>query len=134
MSGSAGDAGLVQLFSDSIFPELENKRIQMQHGQYRAAPGQSAELSYRVRVRFVEIVNEEITDLLSSQNAFGHNALTVITDEWEGPSVEGVEWQNASSAGALNDIFTRGTRSRTKRSNEFGKISDKAAAIFTIGI
>lgn len=72
--------------------------------------------------------------MLSSQNAFGHNALTVITDEWEGPSVEGVEWQNASSAGALNDIFTRGTRGRTKRSNEFGKISDKAAAIFTIGI
>ncbi len=66
MTGSAGDAGLVQLFSDAIFPELENKRIQLQHGQYRATPGQSAELSYRVRVRFVEIVNEELTDLLSS--------------------------------------------------------------------
>lgn len=134
MTGSPGDAGLVQLFSDALFPELESKRLQLQHGQYRASPGQSAELSYRVRARFVEVVGEELTDLLSSSSAFGHNALTVIVDEWEGPGVEGVEWQSVSSAGALNDLFTRGTRNRTKRSNEFGKISDKAAAVLTVAI
>ncbi len=48
--------------------------------------------------------------------------------------MEGVEWQGVSSSGALNDVFTRGSRSRTKRSNEFGKISDKAAAVLSIGI
>ena len=52
--------------------------------------GVSAELTYKINVRFVEIVNEELTDLLSTQSSFGHNALAVTLDEWEGPSVEGV--------------------------------------------
>ena len=47
-------------------------------------------MNYKVGARFVEIVNEELADLLSNQSSFGHNALAVTLDEWEGPSVEGV--------------------------------------------
>ena len=60
MEGSKTDPGLVSLISDNIFNVLEDKRYR-QHG---GADGNQSNYSFSIKIRYVEIVDEEIHDLL----------------------------------------------------------------------
>lgn len=53
-------------------------------------------------------------------------------NEWEGPTVSGVQWVPMSNQHQLADFFSNGCKSRTTKSNEFGRLSEKAAAIFSL--
>ena len=88
MEGSKTDPGLVSLISDNIFNVLEDKRYR-QHG---GADGAQSNFSFSVKIRYVEIVDEEIHDLLQPTGAYGHHTLNVVTNEWEGPTINGVAW------------------------------------------
>ena len=128
MLGSKTDPGLVSLISDNIFNVLEDKRYR-QHG---GADGAQSNFSFSVKIRYVEIVDEEIHDLLQPTGAYGHHTLNVVTNEWEGPTVNGVAWVPMTNQHQLADYYQSGDKNRTTRSNEFGKLSDKAASIFSI--
>ena len=55
-------------------------------------------------------------------------------NEWEGPTVNGVGWVPMTNQHQLADYYVSGSKNRTTRSNEFGKLADKATAIFSIEI
>ena len=81
----------------------------------------------------MEIVDEEIHDLLQPTGAYGHHTLNVVTNEWEGPMIKGVNWVPMTNQHQLADYFVSGTRNRTTRSNEFGKLADSSVLILDRG-
>jgi hypothetical protein len=131
LEGNQTDPGIVSLIADNIFNILEDKRYR-QGGAYPGASGTN--FSFSIKMRYVEIVDEEIYDLLQPTGAYGHHTLNVVTNEWEGPTVNGVAWIPMSNQHQIADYFVSGCKNRTSRSNEFGKLSDKATAIFSLEI
>jgi len=131
LEGNQTDPGLVSLVSDNIFSILEDKRYR-QSGAHPEAG--NSNFSYNVKIRYVEIVDEEIYDLLQPTGAYGHNTLNVVTNEWEGPTINGVPWVPMSNQHQIADYFVSGCKNRTTRSNEFGKLSDKSTGVFSIEI
>jgi coiled-coil domain-containing protein 78 len=131
LEGNQTDPGLVSLISDNIFTILEDKRYR-QSGSHPDASGTN--FNFSVKIRFVEVVDEDIYDLLQPTGAYGHNSLNVVTNEWDGPTINGIAWIPMSNQHQIADYFVSGCKNRTTRSNEFGKLSDKSTAIFSIEI
>lgn len=61
MEGNKMDPGVIQLLSDNIFNILEDKRYRT---NAQGGAGGSQLYSFSIRIRYVEIVDEEIHDLL----------------------------------------------------------------------
>ncbi|CDW90229.1 kinesin-like protein [Stylonychia lemnae] len=131
MEGNKSDPGLISLLADNLFNILEDKRYRQNAG---GAGDMNPNFTFSVKVRFIEIVDEEIHDLLQPTGAYGHHSLNVILNEWEGPMVNGVNWIPMTNQHQLADFFVNGSRNRTTHANEFGKLSEKAAGIFSIEI
>lgn len=131
LEGNQTDPGLVSLFADNMFNILEDKRYRLSGANPEAS---GTNFSFSIKIRYVEIVDEEIFDLLQPTGAYGHHTLNVVTNEWEGPTVNGVAWVPMSNQHQIADYFVSGCKNRTTRSNEFGKLSDKATAIFSMEI
>ena len=131
LEGNQTDPGIVSLIADNVFNILEDKRYRS-GGAHPDAGGSN--FSFSIKVRYVEIVDEEIFDLLQPTGAYGHHTLNVVTNEWEGPTINGVAWVPMSNQHQIADYFVSGCKNRSTRSNEFGRLSDKASAIFSIEI
>lgn len=86
MDGNKSDPGVISLLADNLFNLLEDKRYRQNQG------GDAKNYTFSIKVRFIEVVDEEVHDLLQPTSAYGHNSLNVITNEWEGPMVNGVNW------------------------------------------
>jgi hypothetical protein len=89
MEGNKSDPGIISLLADNLFNILEDKRYRQNAG---GAGDMNPNFTFSVKVRFIEIVDEEVHDLLQPTGAYGHHSLNVITNEWEGPMVNGVNW------------------------------------------
>jgi hypothetical protein len=88
-----------------------------------------------VRIRYVEIVDEDILDLLQpGGGGYGQSTFNVVNDQWEGPTIQGVNWITVSSQHQVADYFTSGSKNRTTRSNEFGRLSDKSTGMFSFEV
>jgi len=122
MQGRGADGGIVHLISDNIFNLLEEKRYQ-NHG-----------FNFNVKIRHLEVVDEEAFDLLQPGGGHGYNKNNVRFHEWEGAQVQGIKWIPVPSAHQLNEFFSGGVRNRTQRINEFGKMSEKASQLFQIEV
>ena len=85
-----------------------------------------------MRVRFVEIIDEEILDLLASPHSKYADAMSVVYNEWEGHTITNSHWINVKSGAELSDVFTHGKMRRNTTSNEFGRVSSKSAGVFTL--
>lgn len=131
IEGNKSDPGLVSLLADNLFNILEDKRYR----QNAAGAGDlNPNFTFSVKIKYIEIIDEEVHDLLAPTGAYGHNSLNVVTNEWEGPIVNGVNWVPMTNQHQLADFFVNGCKGRNMRSNEFGRLSEKAAAIFSIEI
>lgn len=124
LEGNRQDPGLILLLGDYSFTILNKKRDDLLNS------GRARSYKYSLRIKYVEIVNEEITDLL----AFSYNSdlLKAVNNEWEGPTIANATWVTCSSIDEFNDFFLRGQSSRTRNVDEFGRQSSKATAIFTM--
>jgi len=71
------------MFADALFNSMENKKYHTKSSQ-----NQIRDFSYTVRVRYIEIIDEEIKDLLANNS----DEKMVINNEWEGPAVAGAKW------------------------------------------
>eukprot|EP01022_Parablepharisma_sp_SALTPOND_P018007 TRINITY_DN292_c0_g1_i1.p2 TRINITY_DN292_c0_g1~~TRINITY_DN292_c0_g1_i1.p2 ORF type:complete len:881 (+),score=151.65 TRINITY_DN292_c0_g1_i1:32227-34869(+) len=83
-------------------------------------------------MQFVEIANEEVTDLLGKGK--GAIPLSAEQDEWEGSALQGAEHKIVNSAQQFADLYAIGVQNRTTLSNAFGRLSDKAAAVLSVEI
>jgi hypothetical protein len=83
LEGSNTEPGLANLFADSLFNLLEDKRFKNGGG-----------FQFQIKMKYVEILDEEVRDLLSGGGGFGGSSrnLQVVLNEWEGPTVSGVQW------------------------------------------
>lgn len=124
LEGNRQDPGLILLIGDYAFTVLNKKRSDTM------STGRARSYQYSLRMKYVEVVNEEITDLL----AFSYNSdlLKAVNNEWEGPTIANATWVSVSSIEEYNDFFLRGQSSRTRNVDEFGRQSSKATAIFTL--
>lgn len=127
IEGNKKEPGLILLFADSLFNLLENKKYHTNS----ARNSQAQNFSFGVRVRYVEIVDEEVIDLLALPNKFG-DPVQVLNHEWEGPTITNCNWITVGDARQLMEVFQNGKKNRNNNSNEFGKLSSKSTAIFTL--
>lgn len=107
---------------------MENKKYQTNV----ARNSQAQNFSYGVRVRYVEIIDEDISDLLVTNNNRKAEPLQVVYHEWEGPTVVNSSWITVNNSGQLGEVYSSAQRNRTNVANEFGKLSDKATSVFTL--
>jgi len=122
MEGGKGgaDPGLVPLLADNLFAVLDEKRYQNRN------------YSFQVRIKYVEVLDEEVYDLLQPGGGHAFHRDRLRLHEWEGPQVQGVQWVSVPSAQYLKEFFRGGAANKTSRSNEFGPMRDKAAQLFQI--
>lgn len=55
-------------------------------------------------MRYIEIIDEDIKDLLQNSN----DEKLVVNNEWEGPVVAGAKWVTVNNAQELNEHLVRG--------------------------
>ena len=115
MEGKNDEKGLVYLMTQQIFKMLEEKRYT------------NPTYHFEARIRFLEIFDETVHDLLQPGAGMAYNKNNVKIQEWEGNSVQGVSWIPVSTHTQLNDFFLSGTQNKNKRSNEFGLMADKSS-------
>ena len=63
-------------------------------------------------MRYIEIIDEEITDLFGNPHSKYGDALTVVYHEWEGPTVTNASWVTVKNAAELSDVFRQGKMRR----------------------
>ncbi len=66
----------------------------------RAKQKGRGEYEFQVRVRCVEVEDEEVKDLLTDSEMRGH--VGVVADDWEGVKLEEVTWRKAEDAHMAN--------------------------------
>ena len=120
MEGKNDEKGLVYLVTQQIFKMLEEKRYT------------NPTYHFEARIRFLEIFDETVHDLLQPGAGMAYNKNNVKIQEWEGNSVQGVSWIPVSTHTQLNDFFLSGPQNKNKRSNEFGLMADKSSQLFQL--
>jgi hypothetical protein len=131
IEGEGTNAGLVHHFTHGVFQQLEDKKYRLNGGR---AEGQSVSYNYSVKMRYVEVVDEDIKDLLVQANSRAQGELDIVLDEWEGPAVNHCTWLPTASASHLVDMYTLARRNRTDTANEFGPLHEKSTSLLTFEI
>ncbi|KAK8946121.1 125 kDa kinesin-related protein [Platanthera guangdongensis] len=116
------DAGVIQRSAQKCFEELEAKRAK-----------------YIMKVSFLEIYNEEITDLLSSKkweflDDKSTRRITLMEDGKGGVFVRGMEEDIVYSADEIYKILDNATTRRHSTANLLNKHSSRSHSIFSITI
>ena len=126
IEGNKKEPGIILQFSDTIFNLMDSKKFSSSSNK-----NQLQSFNYGIKVRYLEIIDEEIIDLLAGPGNQPPN-ITIIHNEWEGPTVVGANWTSVANSKEMQNLFLRGQKNRSMSSNEFGKSSDKATSIFTL--
>ena len=96
--------------------------------------GRSGKFSFIVKMRYAEIIDEDITDLLAlPQDKFG-DPIQVNYNEWEGYSLNKCNWVTLSNSSQLSEVFLSGKLRRDNSSGEFGKMSSKSSGVLIIEV
>ena len=86
--------------------------------------------SFRIRVSFIEIYNEEMRDLIDPRKEKG--AIAIREDVHGNVAVVGAEEEVVTSAEALLECLHRGTLSRSTAATNMNETSSRSHAIFSI--
>lgn len=125
IEGSMQNPGFLEHFSHSIFESLIEKKYRL-HSEEG--------YTYSVKMRYIEIVEEDVSDLLIQAKSKAVGNLELVQDEWEGNCIRNASWVPCGSAQHLIEIFHSARKSRTVSSGEFGNYHDKSTSITTIEI
>lgn len=125
IEGSQQTPGFLGYFAHAIFDALQDKKYRL-----HAEEG----YSFSVKMRYLEIVEEEISDLLIQAKSKAIGNFELVNDEWEGNCITNASWIPCGSAQHLIDIFHLAKKNRTISSGEFGNYHDKSTAITTIEV
>jgi hypothetical protein len=82
-------------------------------------------------MKYCEIVDEEINDLLST-GSYGGTAMGIEASPLEGPVVKGIRWENISNHGVFMQRLAMASKNKTTLANEFGLLSQKATAVLQL--
>lgn len=87
-----------------------------------------------MKLRYIEILDEEIYDLLQPGGGYPYTKNQVKLHEWEGAQIQGIRWVHVASSSQLLEFYRGGSENKTNRVNEFGNMSEKATQLFQIEI
>jgi hypothetical protein len=87
VEGSQTDPGLVNMIADQLFNVMEDKRFRNGGGNTGGGNFQ-----YSIKIRYIEMIDEEVRDLLSPSSFAARSPMHVVLNEWEGPTVSGIQW------------------------------------------
>lgn len=125
IEGSQSSPGFLHYFAESIFTALQDKKYRL-----HAEEG----YSYSVKMRYLEIVEEEVSDLLIQAKSKAIGNFELFTDEWEGNTIRNISWVPCASSQHLVDIFQMAKRNRTISSGDFGEYHNKSSSLITIEV
>ena len=117
MQGKGAELGMVQLFGDELFRQLEQDRHR------------SDTYTYNLKIRLIELIDEEAYDLMQPHGGHGFNKNALKYQEWEGSFIQGIKWIPVTSANQLMDFYTGGLKNRVERDGEFGPMKPKASQL-----
>lgn len=120
LNGSASEFGVIHYFVEGLFNTLNNT--------LENEPGVA--IKHTLRMQFIEIVNEEITDLLTKSK----RPVTIEPDEWETVAIQGADRRIIGSAEQFAELHSMAVQNKTSASTEFGNLSHKAATILTLDL
>lgn len=114
--GNTSEGGLYSLLIDNLFYELDSKRagIYEEADNYTKSNAQILEsnFSYKVKMKYIEITNEGVVDLLQKFNYY-KQPVQVTYSESEGYNVSGAAWVTIQNVRNFPDIFTEALKFRT---------------------
>ena len=130
LEGNTSEFGLYNLFTDNIFYALEQKRAGLyeEANEYTKTHNEvlDTSYSYKVKMKYVEIRNESVVDLLQSLNYYKQPVQTVYSDS-EGYNVSGSAWVTVKSYLEFPDIF--GAAMKIRSHFDYNKVNDSSTML-----
>ncbi|XP_059481863.1 kinesin-like protein KIF13A isoform X5 [Neocloeon triangulifer] len=116
MMGAQSDSGIIPRLCDTLFE--------------RIAESQSAELSFKVEVSYMEIYNERVHDLLDPLS--NKQSLRVREHNVLGPYVDGLSQLAVTAFEDIAALMTEGNKSRTVAATNMNSESSRSHAVFSV--
>lgn len=130
IQGEHTTPGIINFFIQAMFEGLDEKKKMLSEGRKF-----DKTFTYRVKMRYLEIVNEEVKDLLSTANSnLSQGNLEVVPDEWEGMTVKNATWIPCANPSHLVELLNIGIQMRTRSNSNYGPLHEQATSICTIEI
>lgn len=128
LEGNANESGIYSLLMENIFMILENKRqaILEEIKSLNIQEVSATTFTYSVRMKFVEIKDEAIVDLLQKYNYY-KQPTQLIYSEAEGYTVSGAAWVALPNSMAFPDMFADAIRYRT--AYDYNKVNKSATML-----
>ena len=132
LQGNENESGVLGLLVESLFGNLESKHgaIIEEMQKLNVPEVEATSFTYSVRMKYVEIRDESIIDLLQKYNYYKQPAQLVYS-EYEGYSVNGAAWVALPNSMAFPDLLAEGEKIRSPF--EYNKVT-KNSALLTIEI
>ena len=132
LQGNENESGVLGLLVESLFGNLESKHgaIIEEMQKLNVPEVEATSFTYSVKMKYVEIRDETIIDLLQKYNYYKQPAQLVYS-EYEGYTVNGAAWVALPNSMAFPDLLAEGEKIRSPF--EYNKVT-KNAALLTIEI
>jgi len=132
LQGNENESGVLGLLVESLFGNLESKHgaIIEEMQKLNVPEVEATTFTYSVRMKYVEIRDEAIIDLLQKYNYYKQPAQLVYS-EFEGYTVNGAAWVALPNSMAFPDLLAEGEKIRSPF--EYNKVT-KNSTLLTIEI
>ena len=132
LQGNENESGVLGLLVESLFGNLESKHgaIIEEMQKLNVPEVEATSFTYSVRMKYVEIRDETIIDLLQKYNYYKQPAQLVYS-EFEGYTVNGAAWVALPNSMAFPDLLAEGEKIRSPF--EYNKVT-KNSTLLTIEI
>ena len=132
LQGNNSESGVLSLLVENLFGNLESKHsaIMDEMQKLNVPEVEATSFSYSVRMKYIEIRDEGIIDLLQKYNYYKQPSQLVYS-EYEGYAINGAAWVAIPNSMAFPDLLAEGEKFRTPF--EYNKVC-KNTSILTIEI
>ena len=132
LQGNENESGVLGLLVESLFGNLESKHgaIIEEMQKLNVPEVEATTFTYSVRMKYVELRDEAIIDLLQKYNYYKQPAQLVYS-EFEGYTVNGAAWVALPNSMAFPDLLAEGEKIRSPF--EYNKVT-KNSTLMTIEI
>ena len=132
LQGNQNESGILGLLIETLFGNLESKHAGIVEEMQRlnAPEAEMTTFSYSVRMKYVELRDEGIIDLLQKYNYY-KQPCQLIYSEHEGYTINGAAWVSLPNSMAFPDLLAEGEK--YKAPYEYNKVT-KNSTVLTIEV
>ena len=132
LQGNQNESGILGLLIETLFGNLESKHAGIVEEMQRlnAPEAEMTTFSYSVRMKYVELRDEGIIDLLQKYNYY-KQPCQLIYSEHEGYTINGAAWVSLPNSMAFPDLLAEGEKYKVPY--EYNKVT-KNSTVLTIEV